>query len=507
MGIINKIKSIYKKTDDVVGKVVHDIDRISKIPKNTILGKISNISENDPPKGKNLLLTDPPTFSAVEKITEYNKSYDLPNDFIVLDIETTGFSFLNDHIIQVSAIKYKNNEKVDEFTEYVKPPTSIPESITELTGINNEKVADCRSINEVLIDLITFVSDDYLVCHNASFDIPFLQTKLKFYHLNLLTNKIIDTLPLAKQTIKEIENYKLPTLKRFLNIECPSHNATYDCYVTAKLYLYCKEKCLNANNKVTKPTPKNNICNLIAIETSNIILTDDEFEFLHKIDRILEKLHIPKQDCRIERRSNDYLSLVLFENDDFLRFHLSPSLKWFSISVWGISDLNVDESRFDNIRNKNQRHWKFNLIDEYALVGYEDIVEKSIQVSIKRHENQSKEIQLTEEEVKYKNAVVEILKNNNRDVKCLKYHKVSSYFDIDVSSGYFLRFKLSGKLKYWLVFEERKKFIKKAGDLISSTPGSAKEGVMKTRILITDPEQLKLYEKYIIEQYDLHTSY
>lgn len=39
MGIINKIKSIYKKTDDVVGKVVHDIDRISKIPKNTILGK------------------------------------------------------------------------------------------------------------------------------------------------------------------------------------------------------------------------------------------------------------------------------------------------------------------------------------------------------------------------------------------------------------------------------------------------------------------------------------
>lgn len=38
-----------------------------------------------------------------------------PDDYTVLDIETTGLSPQNDYITEISAIKYRNNRRVDEF--------------------------------------------------------------------------------------------------------------------------------------------------------------------------------------------------------------------------------------------------------------------------------------------------------------------------------------------------------------------------------------------------------
>ena len=48
-----------------------------------------------------------------------------PDDYTVLDIETTGLSPQNDYITEISAIKYRNNRRVDEFSSLVKPELSI----------------------------------------------------------------------------------------------------------------------------------------------------------------------------------------------------------------------------------------------------------------------------------------------------------------------------------------------------------------------------------------------
>ena len=44
-----------------------------------------------------------------------------PDDYTVLDIETTGLSPQNDYITEISAIKYRNNRRVDELSSLVKP--------------------------------------------------------------------------------------------------------------------------------------------------------------------------------------------------------------------------------------------------------------------------------------------------------------------------------------------------------------------------------------------------
>lgn len=60
--------------------------------------------------------------------------------FIALDTETTGLSPINNEIIEVSAIKYKGNKKIETFTTLIKPNANIPYNITRITGISNDMV-------------------------------------------------------------------------------------------------------------------------------------------------------------------------------------------------------------------------------------------------------------------------------------------------------------------------------------------------------------------------------
>lgn len=55
-----------------------------------------------------------------------------PKDFVVVDLETTGFSSEYDSIIEIAAIKVIDGMAVDKFQTLVNPECEIDEYITEL---------------------------------------------------------------------------------------------------------------------------------------------------------------------------------------------------------------------------------------------------------------------------------------------------------------------------------------------------------------------------------------
>src|SRR5699024_2871579 len=67
----------------------------------------------------------------------------IDDSFVVFDIETTGFSNLNEKIIEIGAVKSKDGKIIDEFSTFINPERNIPIKITELTGITNDMV--CKS--------------------------------------------------------------------------------------------------------------------------------------------------------------------------------------------------------------------------------------------------------------------------------------------------------------------------------------------------------------------------
>ena len=164
------------------------------------------------------------------------------NDHVVFDIETSGLNPHKDKIIEIGAVKYKNNKKVEEFSYLIDPEIELKEIITTVTGLTDKDLKGKKKIEEVLPLFLDFIEDLPIIGHNVRFDYDFIEANIKKLNLNHIKNKIIDTLFLSRITIYDSENHKLETLKKYLNLDYNSHRAVDDCYTCNALYQYCKNK-------------------------------------------------------------------------------------------------------------------------------------------------------------------------------------------------------------------------------------------------------------------------
>lgn len=105
-------------------------------------------------------------------------------------------------------------------------------------------------------------------------------------------------------------------------------------------------------------------------------LNDVETEFLQKIYSFLSPELL--QNVRVVRNSDDYVSVVFGEYNDFLRFKFTDRAKWISLRLSPEDrKLNKDNPLFDSQKNKNQLHWKSNIHSISDLDSFRDLVSRS----------------------------------------------------------------------------------------------------------------------------------
>lgn len=159
------------------------------------------------------------------------------NNFVVFDIETTGFSKIFDRITEIGAVKVENNKIVEVYNQLVNPEKAIPEKVVELTGITNDLVKDEPTIEKVLPEFLNFVGDCTLVAHNADFDIGFI--KENSIRLNYdFDSSYIDTLAFARALFPENKRHRLNDLTKLLEIPLENHHrACDDAKATAQIFI------------------------------------------------------------------------------------------------------------------------------------------------------------------------------------------------------------------------------------------------------------------------------
>lgn len=173
------------------------------------------------------------------------------NTIAVIDLETTGFDYLHDYIIDVSVVKIGGWNKIKlsngketpahgniigQFSSYIFCPVTIPHNIVKLTGITDTKLKDAPQIDAVLKELKKFIGDDIVVGHNIKFNYDFLHAHGDRYGINF-NNRKLDTIAIAKTIYRDkISSYSLSSLTERLHIpQLPRHTLN-SALATAQLF-------------------------------------------------------------------------------------------------------------------------------------------------------------------------------------------------------------------------------------------------------------------------------
>lgn len=171
-----------------------------------------------------------------------------PDDYVVLDLETTGLDQEWDEIIEISAIKFKNDLEIARLTYLIRPSFPVDEFVSDLTGITNEMLESAPPISEVLSEVIQFLGNSILVGHNVNFDVNFLyDSSLKILNTPL-NNNFVDTLRISRRMFPDCKHNRLSDLiVRFGIGTDVAHRAECDVLQTHACYMKLKELYKSGN--------------------------------------------------------------------------------------------------------------------------------------------------------------------------------------------------------------------------------------------------------------------
>ncbi len=161
----------------------------------------------------------------------------LEDDFVVFDIETTGFSPVNNRIIEIGAVKVSGGEIVDRFSTFVNPNVPIPFEIEKLTGIRDDMVMEAPGIETILPEFLAFSEGCVMVAHNANFDMSFIMENCKRMGLpNTFT--YVDTVGISRTLLPDQAKHTLDAVAKTLGISLENHHrAVDDAEATAHIFV------------------------------------------------------------------------------------------------------------------------------------------------------------------------------------------------------------------------------------------------------------------------------
>ena len=179
------------------------------------------------------------------------------NEYVVVDLEMTGLSAKEDQIIEIGAVRIKDNQKVACFECLVNPKCSIPSRVVELTGITDEMAKEGRDKDEAVAQLLDFIGDSVLVGQNIGFDYSFLK-QWAVNHKRPLDLQACDTLRIARVLLPATQPKNLEALCAYFEIERNrEHRALDDAIETWQVFERLKEivRQTKKNEELFVPKP------------------------------------------------------------------------------------------------------------------------------------------------------------------------------------------------------------------------------------------------------------
>lgn len=162
--------------------------------------------------------------------------------YLTIDFETA--SRYEYSPCSVSIYEFDNGNQKNILSTLINPgDIYFDPALTEIHGITAEMVQNAPHIKDILKEICTYIKDNFIFAHNASFDISKIIEGCKIYDIYVPNFEYADSLMISKRTWPGLINYKLDTVSEFLDIELNHHNADSDALACGMII----EKALQKN--------------------------------------------------------------------------------------------------------------------------------------------------------------------------------------------------------------------------------------------------------------------
>ena len=156
-------------------------------------------------------------------------------NYAIVDLETTGGKPERDRITEIGIVIFDGEKVIDQYETLINPERSIPQQITQITGITNEMVADAPKFFEVAKKIVEMTEGHIFVAHNVRFDYGFLKEEFKSLGFTF-TRRQLCTVRLSREKLPGLKSYSLGNIIRHFDIKVNArHRALDDAIATAEL--------------------------------------------------------------------------------------------------------------------------------------------------------------------------------------------------------------------------------------------------------------------------------
>ena len=214
---------------------------------------------------------------------------------IVLDTETTGISIKDGHrIVEIGCIELDDLLPVNKFHTYLNPERKVSEKAFEVHGYSDEFLSKQKKFSQIVNDFLKFIEGKSLIIHNAEFDIAHLNNELSLIGESKISNKIIDTLELARSKFPGSSSSLDALCKRYRidNSKREKHTALIDCELLTKVYINLIDQKEPSLDFLSKNESTNNSKINKAVNYSKKIIKINEEEL--KLHKVFLKNHLKK---------------------------------------------------------------------------------------------------------------------------------------------------------------------------------------------------------------------
>ena len=131
---------------------------------------------------------------------------------------------------------------LDTFYSLIKPPAGYDRFLarnTEIHGLRAEDVADAPDFGYLWPEIELFIGSDFLVAHNAEFDMGILRGLFSFFGIAKPDLRYFCSLRVSRKVWPSLESHALTWLSAHFNLEYNAHNALDDAINCGKIFSKC----------------------------------------------------------------------------------------------------------------------------------------------------------------------------------------------------------------------------------------------------------------------------